>query len=136
MFYRIAADVLVVIHASIALFILFGLVAVLVGALRDWSWVRNFWFRLIHLGAILIVVAESLFGVVCPLTEWENALREKADEATYRGGFIAHWVHEALFFEFEPWVFTLVYTLFGLAVLAAFVFVRPRWPSKANYNSE
>lgn len=130
MWYRLLADAIVVIHMGIALFILLGLIAILIGAMRGWGWVRNFWFRMLHVGAILFVVAESWLGITCPLTTWEQALREKSGEASYRGDFIAHWVHELLFFEFETWVFTLAYTLFGLAVLAAFVFVRPRLPGK------
>jgi hypothetical protein len=31
-----------------------------------------------------------------------------------------------LFFDAEPWVFTVCYTLFGLAVLATFVLAPPR----------
>lgn len=126
MWYRILADAIVVLHMGIALFILLGLVAVLVGKFRGWSWVRNFWFRAVHIGAILFVVGESWLGITCPLTTWEQTLREKAGETAYRGDFIAHWVHELLFFEFQPWVFTLVYSLFGLAVVLAMVFVPPR----------
>jgi len=50
-----------------------------------------------------------------------------AEVAAYRGDFIAQWLHDLLFFDAEPWVFTMCYTLFGLAVLATFVLAPPRW---------
>lgn len=128
LFYKALADLLVVLHAGYVLFVLVGLVLILVGVLRRWTWVRNFWFRVAHLGAILFVVAESLLGIECPLTTWEHALRVRADETSYQGDFVAHWVHEALFFELEPWVFTVIYTLFGLLVLATFLVAPPRRP--------
>ena len=41
-----------------------------------WEWVRNWWFRVAHLVAILIVAAEAFLDIPCPLTEWEYRLRE------------------------------------------------------------
>ena len=77
------ADVIAVFHLAFALFIVCGLVAILVGAVRGWVWVRNFWFRLIHLLMIGIVAAEAICGVPCPLTTWEFRLRKLAGEATH-----------------------------------------------------
>jgi hypothetical protein len=126
LFYRILADVIVVVHAAFVLFVVAGLVLILVGRWRGWRWICNVWFRGLHLVAIAFVVVETWFGIVCPLTEWEHSLRELAGQTTYRGDFIAHWVHEALFFELPPWAFTAAYTLFGLAVLATLFFIPPR----------
>jgi len=123
---RMLADLIVVIHATYVSFVVFGLVAVLVGVVFRWKWVRNPWFRGIHLVAIGIVVAEALAGIPCPLTVWERELRTLAGQVGYQGDFIGYWTHQLLFYRAEPWVFTLVYTLFGLAVLAAFVLAPPR----------
>jgi hypothetical protein len=79
---------------------------------------------------ILVVVLESWLGMVCPLTTWEQYLRSRAGGHVYRGHFLANIVHEVLFFEAPPAVFTLVYTLFGAAVLATFVLAPPRWPRR------
>ncbi len=127
LFYRIAADVVVVLHSAFALFAVFGLVLILVGARRKWSWIRNRWFRITHLAVIVVVVAESWLGIVCPLTAWEHDLKKAAGEESYGGDFIAHWVRELLFFDFPPWVFTVVYSLFGLTVLLTVIFIPPRW---------
>jgi polyferredoxin len=124
--YRILADVVVTIHVAYVAFVLGGLVLTLAGAALHWRWVRNIWFRLVHLAMIGIVVAEAWCGVVCPLTTWENDLRELAGQATYRGGFIANVLHDSLFFDADPWLFTLGYSLFGLMVLATFFLAPPR----------
>ena len=123
---KLAADAIVVIHFAFVLFVLIGQLLIMVGALAGWNWIRNLKFRLIHLGSILFVVAESLLGIVCPLTTLEKWLRDQAGETSYEGDFIASWVHDALFFEAEAWVFTVCYTLFGLLVLLTFLFPPPR----------
>jgi hypothetical protein len=123
---RLLADVLVVFHATYVSFVVFGLAAILLGVVFRWSWVRNIWFRAIHLIAIGIVVGESLLGVPCPLTVWEAQLRKIAGQTAYTGDFLGHWAHQLIFFRADPWVFTLIYTLFGLAVLVAFFLAPPR----------
>jgi hypothetical protein len=125
--YRLAADAVLVFHVSYVAFVILGFLLTVIGILARWQWIRNFWFRSLHLAAILLVVAESLLGVICPLTTWESDLRKLAGQAAYRGDFIAQWLHDLLFIDAEPWVFTLCYTLFGMAVLATFVLAPPRW---------
>ena len=119
------ADLILVTHALFVVFVVLGLVAILIGKYLRWNWVRNLWFRLIHLLAIGIVMAESWLGLVCPLTEWENRLREAAGGEVYSNPFIQHWLHEILFYDFDPWVFTVAYTAFGLMVLVAWLSVPP-----------
>jgi hypothetical protein len=123
---RILADLIVVTHAAYVSFVVFGLAAILIGAAVGWGWVRNFWFRVVHLTAIGIVVAEALVGMTCPLTDWEKQLRQMAGQASYPGDFLGYWAHQLIFYRADPWVFTLGYVLFGLAVLAAFVLAPPR----------
>ena len=126
MFYRLAADAVVVLHATYVSFVVFGQLLILIGILRRWMWVRNRRFRWLHLAAISIVVVESLLGIVCPLTTLEAWLRAGAGQAGYRGDFVGHWVHELLFYDAPGWMFTLIYTAFGLTVLAAFILAPPR----------
>jgi len=127
MLYKLAADVVVVLHAAYVSFVVLGQLAIMIGILARWAWVRNSWFRWSHLVAISIVVVESLLGIVCPLTTLEDWLRTQADQAAaYRGDFVGHWVHELLFYVAPAWVFTLVYAAFGLLVVATFVMAPPR----------
>ncbi len=127
---KLLADFIVMFHAAYVSFVVFGLVAILIGVALRWGWVRNFWFRAIHLTMIGIVVLEALFGITCPLTDWESQLRLKAGEAGYAGDFIGYWAHQLIFYDAPPWVFTVIYILFGLAVLGAFVLAPPRRPGR------
>jgi hypothetical protein len=120
-----AADVLLVTHFTFVLFVVFGLVLILAGKLRRWDWVRNPWFRVLHLSAIGIVVLESWLRIVCPFTRWEMVLRQRAGEAGYSGSFIAHWLDRLLYYQAPEWVFTVCYTVFGALVVASWIWVRP-----------
>ena len=124
--HRLLADLVLLLHAVFVVFVIAGLVLVLLGAWRGWVWVRNPWFRLAHLLAIGVVVAQAWLGVLCPLTTLEMTLRDRAGEAVYPGSFIAHWLESLLYYRAPTWVFTLCYTVFGLLVIASWYAVRPR----------
>ena len=128
--YRLLADLIVVFHFAYVTFVIAGLAAILLGGWRKWGWVRNFWFRIIHFLMIAVVVVESLGGIVCPLTDWEDALREKAGETVEQGSFIGRMVHRLMFFHCPPGVLTICYCAFGLAVLATLFLIPPRWPKR------
>jgi hypothetical protein len=120
------ADVILVLHAIVVLFNVTALPVIWVGHLRGWAFVRNFYFRVVHLLLIGVVAAESVFGIWCPLTTWEDALRS---EPLHPNGFIAHWLHQLLFYDFPAWVFTVAYLLFFLLVVVTFYIVRPQLPT-------
>src|SRR5690349_19764639 len=102
---RIAADLVVIMHAAYVAFVVLGLAAILIGAARGCDWVRNASFRAIHLAMIAVVVVQAWAGVVCPLTTLENALRRRGGQEPYPFGFIEYWTHRFLFFRFDRWVF-------------------------------
>ncbi len=125
--YQLAADGLLILHALFVAFVVLGLLLILMGMAARWQWTRNGWFRSLHLAAIIIVVAQAWLGVICPLTTWEMSFREKAGDTVYTGSFIEYWLHRIIFYQAEPWVFVLAYTLFGLAVIASWYFYPPRF---------
>jgi polyferredoxin len=118
----VAADAILLVHAAFVLFVVASLPAIWVGAALGWRWVRNPWFRGLHLAAIAFVVIETVLGYVCPLTIWEDALRGTSDER----GFIARFVHSWLFWNWPPWVFNAIYIAFGLAVALTWFVLPPR----------
>jgi len=124
--YRLAADMLLVLHVLVVAFIVLGFIAILVGGVLAWPWVRHPWFRLAHVVAIGVIALFAWAGVVCPLTTWEMALRAKAGGAVYQGAFIAHWLGTLLYYDAPAWVFVAVYSGFGAIVLASWFIIRPR----------
>ncbi len=121
------ADIILLLHAGFIAFVVLGLLLILTGGVLKWRWVRNRWFRLAHLAAIGLVVAQAWLGITCPLTTLENSLRARAGQPGYELGFIADRVQRLIFFQADAWVFSLAYTVFGLLVLTSFWLVRPRW---------
>jgi hypothetical protein len=126
------ANAVLVLHVGIAAFVVVGLVLVIAGNFRGWHWVNTFWFRFAHLAAILLVVAETWLGVVCPLTTLEMWLRSQASAKTYGGGFIEHWLQQLLYYDAPPWVFLLGYTLFAGLVVATWWYFPPRSKRRVN----
>jgi hypothetical protein len=122
----LAADALLLGHVLFVAFVVVGLVLILAGGFFAWGWVRNPWFRVTHLASIGIVALQSWFGMICPLTTWEMALREHAGDATYSGTFISHWLDAILYYEAPAWVFAVCYTAFAAVVVASWFWVRPR----------
>jgi len=120
------ADAVVFVHAAYVGFVVVGLVAILIGSVLRWQWIRNFWFRVVHVILIGIVVVEALLGITCPLTTLESSLRRAAGETARAESFVGRWVHDLLFYDAPVWVFTVVYCLFGAVVLATFVIAPPR----------
>jgi hypothetical protein len=117
------ADAILVLHFGFVLFVVGGFALVLAGAALGWAWIRNPVFRYAHLAAIAFVALESLAGIACPLTIWEDALRRAGPDSP---SFVGRWVSRLLYYDFPEWAFTIVYVLFGLAVAATLKLVPPR----------
>ena len=125
------ADLIVGIHFIYVMVVVLGFLVIVLGGLLSWRFVRNFWFRAIHLLMILIVVFEALFGISCPLTDWEYELRVSSGSGNAANvSFIARIVHKLIFYEFPPIVFTIGYCLFALAILLSWHLVPPNNPWK------
>jgi hypothetical protein len=123
--YQVLADAVLVVHVGIVLFVVAGFVLVVAGNVRQWGWVNHLWFRLAHLAAIAVVVAESWIGITCPLTTMEMWLRARGGVSTYSGGFVEYWLQRVLYYDAPSWVFTVGYTLFGLLVAATWWYFPP-----------
>ena len=116
------ADAILVVHFGVVLFNVGGLLVVWIGAPLGWRWVRNPWFRYLHLGAIGFVAVEALIGMACPLTVWEDLARG----GVRPDSFVGRWVRRVMFYEAPEWVFTLAYVAWALATLATLKLVPPK----------
>jgi len=124
------ADLILGAHAAFAAFIVVGLPLIFGGACLGWNWVRNAWFRCLHLAAITVVVALSWLQLPCPLTVWESRLRHLEGSHVYPEGFIPFWLHRVLFYQADTWVFTTLYTAFAVAVIASWILCPPRFKQR------
>jgi Protein of Unknown function (DUF2784) len=116
------ADVVLVLHVLFVLFVAGGFVLIVAGA-RRWSWVRNRTFRALHLAAMTFVAVETLLGITCPLTRWEDLLRGAG------GGersFIGRWLAWLLYYDLPNWVFAAAYCVFAAAVAWTWRLIPPR----------
>jgi hypothetical protein len=87
MSYRFLADSLVLVHAAFVLYALLGGLLVL-----KWRWTMG-----LHLPAALWAAVIEFADASCPLTAWENALREQARASIYQTGFVEHYILPILY---------------------------------------
>ena len=118
----VLADAVLIAHFAFVLFVTGGLVLIWIGAAAGWRWVRNPWFRYLHLAAIAFVAVEALLGIACPLTEWEDTLRGGARPES----FVGRWVQALLYYRLPEWVFTVLYAAWAIATLVTLRLVPPR----------
>ena len=66
-----------------------------------------------------IVGGRSAGGHSVPLDGLGEAAPRAGRAGQLSGDFLGYWVHRLIFYRAEPWVFTVGYVVFGLAVVAA-----------------
>ena len=87
MWYKIGADLVLIIHFAFVLFVIFGGLLVIRWPSVGWAHVP-----IAIYGAIIEFV-----GFICPLTPLENALRQRGGQAGYSGGFIEHYITATIY---------------------------------------
>lgn len=131
---RLLADLILLSHFGVVLFVLSGSLVPYVSLWRRWPWVRNPWFRGTHLAFMAVIITQSWLQMPCFLTVWEGDLRVAAQQSmeTYAATtFMQHWVGRLLFYHAPLWVFALLYSILGLLSVGS-LFVCPiRWTTKA-----
>jgi hypothetical protein len=116
------ADTVAAVHLLYVLFVVCGLLLIWLGYAARWRWVRNWWFRALHVAAMAFVALEALVGAICPLTWLEDALRPGAESGR---SFIQRAIHAVLYWELPAWVFTVAYAGFAAVVIATFIWLPP-----------
>jgi hypothetical protein len=127
-FYGFLADMVVAFHVAYVAFVVVGQLLILLGWLLGWKWIRNFWFRLLHLLAIGIVAFESMATIVCPLTTLESYLREQAGQEVSEASFMGRFLHALIFHDYPQSYFDIGNVVFALLVILTFWLARPNLP--------
>jgi hypothetical protein len=126
--YGILADLVVAIHVGYIAYVVLGQLLIIVSAPMKWQWARNPWFRFTHLTAIGIVAYEAIRGLRCPLTVWEEQLRELGGQVfTGSETFVGRILHDLMFIENQPEIFfTTMYIGVLVLVIQGLVMFPPR----------
>jgi hypothetical protein len=115
MFYKILADLVVMIHFLWIVFLFFG---------AFWG-VKNKVVKIFHLSGLVFAFVIQVFDWYCPFTHLEVWLRSKHDfTLTYTGSFIIHYVEKIVYIELSR-TLILFFTLL-LCGLNAWFYLRKR----------
>ena len=87
MAFHVLADLVLLTHFAFLTFVVLGGLLVLRWPPAAWA----------HLPAVVWGALIEFTGWICPLTPLENELRQRAGEAPYAGGFIAHYVTHVIY---------------------------------------
>lgn len=110
MLYKLAADLLVLIHFSFIIFVVLGGFLVL-------RWPRVAW---IHLPAVSWGIWIEFNNGICPLTTFEKSLRETANTPSYAGNFIDNYIIPIIY---PPGFTPETASLLGFALLATTILI-------------
>jgi hypothetical protein len=109
------ADLVLAAHVAVILFNVFGVVAVPIGAVCGWRFVRVRWWRVLHVVLLAAVAAQALLGRACILTLWQAALAGGA--SAHPAPLIMRWVDRLVYWQLPIWVFAALYlAVFGWAL--------------------
>jgi hypothetical protein len=108
MVYRIAADIVVLIHFLWIVFLIFG---ALIGK-------KYRLLKISHIAGLGFAVLLQIFGWYCPLTYLEIWLRKRYEPSlTYRGSFIIYYVEKLVYIDLSRGII-FVLTLILISVSA------------------
>ena len=82
MIWRLLARIVAGLHLAYSAFVVLGSLLVFV-------WPRLIW---VHLFAVFWASATLIFDLGCPLTPWEKQLWSKGGAASYKEGFVQHYI--------------------------------------------
>ena len=82
MTFKLLANLVFLVHLAFILFVMLGGIAV-------WRFPKLAW---LHLPAVAWGALVEFAGWICPLTPWEQELRQLAGEQGYSGGYVEHYL--------------------------------------------
>jgi hypothetical protein len=113
-------------HVAIILFNIFGLVAVPMGAVFHWEFVRLFWWRALHIASLVIVAIQAVLGEACFLTYWQSDLLRAAGQRASEEPLIQRTIERLIFWPLPFWVFAAGYVAVLIYAMALWRLVPPQ----------
>jgi len=114
------------IHFAVIAFNVLGLIAIPLGALFGWRFVRARLWRMLHAFSWAAVALQALAGRACFLTVWQDEL---AGGGGHSDPLVARLVNAVIYWPLPLWVFAALYVATFATVLALFWLV-PIRPTK------
>lgn len=118
------ADFVAAVHVGYFVFIVGGFIGIVAGTRVGWIWIRNPWFRITHLLAVLLVVAEDVFHFPCALNVLENHLRATSAGVAAQPKAAGRVLDLLLRHTIPGWFLDAMYWTLG-AVLLLLIFLLP-----------
>lgn len=87
--------------------------------------IRNIYFRVTHLIAMMVVAIQQYFSLNCPLTLLEKRLLILAGRETYSGAFIPHILNQVNF-NIPSQYYLPLYVTLSILFLFSFIIIPPK----------
>ena len=122
----IFSEIVLLFHFTIFLFMVSSFFFIPFGYYKNWEWVKNKNYRLIHLFLMGIVLIETILGFMCPLTILENFLRS---DIKVNNKF-TEIIHQIMYWNFLNYQFIILYLLSFLYLIFLWFFFKPNFEKK------
>jgi len=113
---------------AIAGFVIFGMIAVPLGAARGWPFVTAFAWRAAHALAAAAIALQKVLGQTCFLSVWEFRLMERASLAREPISPLHGLAISVMHWNMPLWFFTALYVAVFIYILWLWRRVPPRPP--------
>ena len=115
------SEIVLLFHFCIFLFVILSFFLIPFGYYQKWEWVKNKYYRLIHLVLMGIIFIETILGFMCPLTILENFLRNDIEI----NNKITQIIHQVMYWNLTTYQFTILYLLSLLYLIFLWFFFKP-----------
>ncbi len=103
------ADIILILHFGIILFITSLFFLIPVGYKFNWIFTKNIKIRVFHAGLMTFVTIETFLGIACPLTYLENYfLNENENENKL---FLSYWLNKIIYWDLPSYFFLIMYLI-------------------------
>lgn len=124
MVYKILADIIVITHFLVILFMFLGFFLTLKGFFNS-KFFDKWLFRTLHLFGMVYIGLLAVLRQYCPLTIMENTLRARYNpELTYPGSFIVYYIEKLVYPDINPVMIIIPTTTLAVFTLVVFI-IRP-----------
>ena len=115
------SEIVLLFHFCIFLFMILSFFFIPLGYYQKWEWVKNKYYRLIHLILMGIIFIETILGFMCPLTILENFLRNNIEI----NNKITQIIHQIMYWDLSSYQFIILYLISLLYLVFLWFFFKP-----------